>query len=571
MPTRDLLFVRNFSTTREFLNFSLALQTIVFCGLVICFSLLFIAPASSEEENSDTDFTLGRKAGSSSASSTPNKRFIFFTKSSTYLRYGGVSVSDSTNLIGYSRGRLTDSDTDFVMSNNYTSYASPLVSLGSFRFDPYELELGFEARAPLSAKLNGGVRVSFDALELGELLSGSVWGGREVYPWQHFSSGPLREGFAYLSHPRWGKFSLGFLEGVASLLDGGARAISAGSGGLYDGFSRTPWQIHRLGLTLGRASSENFPKVQYLSPSFYGIDIGIEWFTNAQPATNKLSSLPYPNGSNCIHSLFYRNDQALGTPSSSIRGNGVFIADTFFPDNLPSSLKCWQLSSASSGWHPNASRFITGGNLTVAYEKSFTENLSLEASTSYGILYTSAHSTDYRFADRIYPNKVIGRASSLDQAFSLGTSLHWRDYSLFSGFVYLFPSGYELEDLSGVRSNESGASGFIWSLGIKADRLIPTRGGGGKAGGVSMSFAQAITKDPYLSDGQRQETSLLNIGSNYPLADGVLLVIDYWYGDAVLNIPFGFIHFPSGDKDFVFYEQRLTDTHEFAIGIKMEF
>ncbi len=115
-------------------------------------------------------------------------------------------------------------------------------------------------------------------------------------------------------------------------------------------------------------------------------------------------------------------------------------------------------------------------------------------------------------------------------------------------------------------------------MGIKLDRLIPTRGDD-KVGGISLSYAQAIIKDPRLDDGEQQIASLLNIGSNYPLADGVLLVMDYWYGDAALILPFDVGQYPSGDVrlypsgvvDFTFHERRLRDAHEFAIGLKMEF
>ena len=560
----------------EFLGFSLVLRVIVFCVFSTCFSLSFIDPAISEEEEADTDFALDGQETSDSLTATTNKKFKFFTKASSYLRYGGVRVSDATTLIGYSEKIGTLETNDFVLNNNYDSYENPLVSLGSFRFDPYELILGFDAGTRLISKMYGGVRVSFDSIELGEFFSGSDWGGRSVYPSQHFSSGPLREGFVYLSHPRWGKFSFGILEGVSSILDGGAQAISAGSGGLYGDFSRTPWQVHRLGLTLGRASSENFPKVQYLSPSFRGLDIGLEWFTNGQSAANKVFSLPYLSNSNCLPSLFYRNDQTLG--SFFLNPDPDFNPDDFFPGTLPSSIKCWQLSSSSSGWHSNVSSFIMGGNLAISYEKSFSKNLSLEVATSYGILSSSAHSIESRDEIAGYYSDTTGRisslsinkVSSLEQALSFGASLYWRDYSFFSGFVYLLPSEYELENLSGDIFIESGVSGLIWSMGIKLDRLIPTRGDD-KVGGISLSYAQAIIKDPRLDDGEQQIASLLNIGSNYPLADGVLLVMDYWYGDASLILPFEVARHPSGEVDFTFHERRLRDAHEFAIGLKMEF
>ena len=601
MLTSCFIFTRFFIALREYLGFSLALRAIVFCLFSICFSLCFslgfspwlIERALAEEEVFDTDFALSgldnpASNNPASASTRLAKKFRFFTKASTYLRYGGVRISDATNLIGYSEDPRIRNREDFTppwegiaeqfaFANNYDNYGAPLFSQGSFRFAPYELILGFEARGPLILKMAGGVRVSFDALEAGELLSGANWGGRSVYPAQHFSSGPLREGFVYLSHAKWGKVRLGITEGVSSLLDGGARSISASGGGLYGDFSRTPWQIHRLGLTLGRASSENFPKVQYLSPNFYGVEIGLEWFTNGQAAANKLLNLPHLLQPDCPRSLFYSDEQIFSYPLD-FDGDTYLISDFFFPGSLTSSTKCWQLSSSASGWHSDASRFIMGGNLAISYEKSFSENLSLGIAASYGILSSSAHSVESpeQIANYFQRYRTVHKASSLEQAVSLGASLDWRAYSFFTGFVYLLPSEYKLEKLlggpgseSGVIS-ESGINGLIWSVGIRVGNLIPTKGKG-KLGTLSLSYAQAITRDLRLSDGSDQVASLLNMGSSYPLSDNVLLVMDYWYGDAELIVPFDVINYPGGERSFTFYERRLEATHEVAIGLKMEF
>ena len=584
MLTSFFLFPRFFIALREYPSFSLALRAIVFCLFSICFSPYFspcfppwlIERAFAEEEDFAADFALSSQDSLNSDSTRLDKKFRFFTKASTYLRYGGVSISDATTLIGYGVNA-----SEFILANNYDNYGEPLFSQGSFRFAPYELVLGFEARGLLIAKMDGGVRVSLDALEVGELLSGADWGGRSVYPAQHFSSGPLREGFIYLSHAKWGELKLGIVEGVSSFLDGGARSISASGGGLYGDFSRTPWQIHRLGLTLGRASSENFPKVQYLSPNFYGVEIGLEWFTNGQAATNKLLDLRLPysddasNDSSCKPSLFYNDQQTL---RELILESGYdLISDGFLPGSLASGIKCWQLSSSASGWHSDASRFIMGGNLAISYEKSFRKNLSLGIAASYGILSSSAHSLESAEQIKnfflIDSYGIVHKASSLEQAVSLGASLDWRAYSFFTGFVYLLPNEYRLEKLSGIKFSESGVNGLIWSVGIKVGNLIPTKGRG-KLGTLSLSYAQAITRDLRLSDGIEQVTSLLNIGSSYPLSDNVLLVMDYWYGDADLIVPFDVINYSSGgtsERVFTFHERRLVATHEVAIGLKMEF
>ena len=563
-------------------------------------------PSSSKQKSSQSQESASGEAklnnttkGITTNSTTTiarDKKFTFSTKMSLFARYGGVSVSKPTTLIG-----LADGEEDKLAAlqesarkHNRKFYANPNLDESSIRIDLYELLLNFDVHAPLTANLDGGVYISFDALNIAKNLSGANWGGREVYPIQHFESEPLRKGSAYLKHRKWGTINLGITEGVAHLLDSGAQSIAAGRSGIFGEAAKTPWQVQRLGVTLGQAASENFPKIQYISPQFHGVKIGVEWFTNAQSSENELLSFSTPYGSTCPPTLFHTKNQTIGkpfVPSLTVENtSGDEVNPELFPDGFINNAKCSQLDAGATAWNANTSRFITGGNLAIAYEKSFKKNISFSTGANYGILSTEAKASEapeelrafYKVlkdnsATKATPEyqKSIYRAKSLEQAIGLNASISWKNYDFYAAATYLIPSKYKLSTLGGGNSNETGIEGLIWSIAAKAEREVNKKknkkNGKKKNASLSISYAQALTKSPRVDNGSQQSNFLFNIGSNYPIGKGVTLVADYWYGSATLAVPFFITGYSRKPNGFTIYQQRTNLSHEVAIGIKMQF
>ena len=512
----------------------------------------------------------------------------------------------------------------------YRSFNAPSLEKGDIRLDLYELLLGFEASSTEKKKWQGKARATLDVFELGARLSNDDWGGRFVEV-HDFDSGGVREAFVSLSRKKRGELRLGITEGVARRLDAGASDISAGNG-FFGDLSKTPWHIQQLGWELGAAASDNFPKVQYLSSKFYGISVGAEWFSNLRTPENSLKPFSRDSSSLCLPSLFYTADRKLFEPNLSPPPENPF-ANPFTPldnteekpftlydntegflvnaigddsesidsignlylqtDLLPppvSDARCWQGSVAGASWHEDARPAVMGGNVAVAYEKNFfNKKLSLKFATRYGIRSTEAKAiesdedlidifsqgTQFFDTDDTPLLAINRKANQLEQAVGFSTSLTWRDYSFFGNVTYQLPGSITLENVGGETLSEKGNESILWSVGIKLGQRIPRKKGNDaknqKKGRLSLSFTQAFTKDPRYNDGKQEMTFLLNLQSLYPFTKNIALVVDYWYGDAAVSVPFFVTAVKLQNQGVLFYERKLVPNHEFVVGIKTTF
>ena len=561
------------------------------------FELATCAPASAQQPNE-----IGSAPVQKTSAPVEEKRFRWSTTGKIYLRYGGIRTPRPTNLFGFKRAgeeELTNEETEEL----FQSYHSPSLKTGDIRLDLYELLLGFEASSAKEKKWQGKARVALDAFALGARLSKDDWGGPPVDA-DDFDSAGVRDASVSLAHVKFGELRLGITEGVVRKLDAGAGEISSGNG-FFGDVSPTPWHIRHLGWELGGASSENFPKIQYLTPKFYGISIGAEWFSNLRKPENSLKTFARDSSSYCFPSLFYNNNQRLfeqdpGYPftlydnTDKPFGTDVFeeslyyLQNDFLP-NLVSDARCWQRSSAGSSWHEDARPSVMGGNVAVAYEKDFQEKkLSLKFAARYGIRSSNATTTE--------PNEVLKNlfddkgslsdddpalqrinrsARVVEQAVGFATGVTWKEQSFFGNITYQFPSSIDLESVGGTTLSEKGAESILWSVGIKTSQPISRKKGSDgkrkKKSVLSVSFTQAFTKDPRYDGGKQEKTFLLNLQSLYPITKDIAFVANYWYGEAAVLVPF-FVtveKFPS--QGVLFYERRFVPTHEFVIGLKMLF
>ncbi len=243
------------------------------------------------------------------------KRFRWTTTGKVYLRYGGIRPPQPTNLFGF---KHDDESENYLLTEDerrsfFQSYNAPSLETGDIGLDLYELLLGFEASSAKDKKWQGKAHATLDVFELGARLSGNDWGGRLVQA-DDFDSVGVREAFLSLSRKKVGELRLGITEGVVRRLDAGASEINAGNG-FFGDVSRTPWHIQQLGWQLGSTASDNFPKVQYLTPKFGGVSIGAEWFSNLRTPDNNLKSFSRDSSSFCFPSLFYAKDKKLFEPN----------------------------------------------------------------------------------------------------------------------------------------------------------------------------------------------------------------------------------------------------------------
>ena len=585
------------------------------------------------------------------------KRFRWTTTGKVYLRYGGIDPPRPTNLFAFGEynpnGGDINTGSEFERYSNlekyielkdktvlyentengldeplfseawekkkqqlYRSYHAPSLGTDNTRLDLYELLLSFEANSAQEKKWQGKARATLDVFELGARLSKSDWGGRLVEA-HDFDSAGVREAFVSLSRAKVGELRVGITEGVARRLDAGASDISAGSR-FFGDVSKTPWHVRQLGWQLGSAASDNFPKVQYLTPKFYGISIGAEWFSNLRSPENSLQSFSRDSSSYCFPSVFYANDKKLFKhnhiglePSES----SFVLYDTNTKQPVSNSLdsthysylqeallreatldavletRCWQGSSVGSSWHEDTLPSVMGGNVAVAYEKDFPKkNLSLKFASRYGIRSSTATAIEsYEVLKNLFAEKTespepndstfqqINRnASVLEQAVGFSTGVTWKDYSFFGSVTYQLPSSVSLESVGGEAISEKGIEGILWSVGIKAARLIPHKKGSDgkrkKKGTFSLSFTQALSKDSRYEDTQ-ETTFLLNFQSLYPLTRNIVLLIGYWYGEAAVSVPFfaTATNLSSHEHGVLFYERRLVPSHEAVVGLTMRF
>ena len=365
--------------------------------LVLCLLLLLgVCARASAQQPSDANET--------SFEPDTEKRFRWTTTGKVYLRYGGAKATKPTSLLGFGRYNpegdqragyttyeeflnqeyLTTtylSDADLSLSQEvyvdrklrqqgeteaqlFQSYNEPLLKTDDFGLDLYELLLGFEASSPKQLRWQGKARATLDVFELGARLSNSDWGGRLVEA-DDFDSAGVREAFVSLSRAKVGELRLGITEGVARRLDAGASEISAGKE-FFGDVSKTPWHIQQLGWELGSASSDNFPKIQYLSPNFYGVSIGAEWFSNLRSPENSLQSFSRDSSSLCFPSLFYAKDKKLFEPNTR---NSDFPFRLF--DNTKAPLTIYSINGGdllSTGGYPAS---CEGGGLlaNLAYRR----------------------------------------------------------------------------------------------------------------------------------------------------------------------------------------------------------
>ena len=607
-------------------------------GIIVC------TPASAQQP-----------VDSDSAEET-EKRFRWTTTSKVYLRYGGIRPPQPTNLFGFIRD-LDDEERDLrdglsererkllsepilfpnkasnlsprtnrehgLLSEPYEtrnlisltdvdrknlllqSYNAPSLETDDIGLDLYELLLGFEASSAEGKKWQGKARATLDVFELGARLSDNDWGGRLVEA-DDFDSFGVREAFLSLSGKKAGELRIGITEGVARRLDAGASEINVGNG-FFGDVSRTPWHIQQLGWQLGNAASDNFPKVQYLTPKFGSISIGAEWFSNLRTPDNNLRSFSRDSSSLCFPSLYYTKDKKLFEPS---KGNTKFILydntknplttivqypkETYYlQTNLQPSVDkvgCWQISPTGSMWHEDARPSIMGGNVAVAYEKDFPEKkLSLKFAARYGIRSSEAEAvessdilknlftaTKLNYGTTSIPfDQINHKASQLEQAVGFSMGLNWYDNGFFGGVTYQFPASIRLENVGGKAISEKGAEALLWSVGFKTAQLIPLKKGDDgkrkKKGAFSVSFTQALTKDPRYKEAEQEKTFLLNVQSLYPITKNLTLVLDYYYGEAAVSVPFFVTTRAYPSQGVLFFERRLVPSHEIVVGLKMAF
>ncbi len=549
-----------------------------------------------------------QQPNATSSASVTEKRFRWTTTGKVYLRYGGIQTPQPTKLFGFKAEgeELTDEE----RSRLFQSYNAPLLETDDLRLDLYELLLGVEARTAREKKWRGKARVALDVFELGEHLSNSDWGGRLVEG-DDFDSAGVREAFVSLSRAKVGELRLGITEGVVRRLDAGASEISAGNG-FFGDVSQTPWHIQQLGWELGSAASDNFPKIQYLAPKFYGISIGTEWFSNLRSPNNRLESFSRDSSSFCFPSLFYRQSKKLFEEPEKFnlydstvaplseenfynRSNdySLLLQKDLLPDPV-SEAGCWQRSATGSSWHEDARPSVMGGNFAVAYEKDFSrKKLSLKLAARYGVRSSKAKAIE---SDEVLTNlfveevitgdpssdepsflflKINRKASQLEQAAGFSAGLTWQDYSFFGSVAYQFPVSISLENVGGETFSEKGIEALLWSVGIKVSQLIPHKKGGDgkrkKKGTLSLSFTQALTKDPRYNEGKQEKTLLLNLQSLYPLTKNIVLTTDYWYGEAAVSVPFFVTAIEIPSQGVLFYERRLVPSHEILVGLKLLF
>ena len=545
------------------------------------------------------------------------KRFRWTSTGKVYLRYGSIKPPRPTNLYAFEAGSPDGGEGDTVADLEkkqqlYQSYHFPSLEVGDVRLDLYELLLSFEANSAKEKKWQGKAHATLDVFELGARLSKGDWGGRLVEA-HDFDSVGVREASVSLSRAKVGELRVGITEGVARKLDAGASDISAGSG-FFGDVSKTPWHVRQLGWELGSAASDNFPKIQYLTPEFYGISIGAEWFSNLRSPENSLKPFSRDSSSYCSPSVFYARDKKLfehnyldpGTSESSfvlydpnttkiISANGSPGGSSQSYYHLQEALlrevmldavleaRCWQGSSVGSSWHEDTLPSVMGGNVAVAYEKDFPrKNLSLKFASRYGIrssIATASESNEV-LKNLFKPDSLLTinrSASLLEQAVGFSTGVTWKDYSFFGGVTYQFPSSVSLESVGGETFSEKGIEGILWSVGVKMTQLIPHKKGSDgkrkKKGTFSLSFTQALTKDPRYDEGKQETTFLLNFQSLYPLTKNIVLVLGYWYGEAAVSVPFfaTATDLPRQGHGVLFYERRLVPNHEAIVGLTMRF
>ena len=631
--------------------------------LVLCLLLLLgVCARASAQQPSDTNET-------SETGDEPDAEKIFrwTTTGKVYLRYGGAKATQPTRLFGFGQykpgggviepggfpyttyeeylkqGYLYSpylSEADLSLSQEvyvdrklrqqpenkrqlFQSYNEPSLKMDDFGLDLYELLLGFEASSPKRKKWQGKARATLDVFELGARLSNSDWGGRLVEA-DDFDSAGVREAFVSLSRAKVGELRLGITEGVARRLDAGASDISAGNG-FFGDTSKTPWHIQQLGWELGSATSGNFPKIQYLSPNFYGVSIGAEWFSNLRSPENSLQSFSRDSSSYCFPSLFYTKDKKLfeqipGEPFRLFDNTkaplGIDVIDGvpyFLQEDLLLGLDpvrdagCWQGSPTGASWHEDARPSVMGGNVAVAYEKDFPKKkLSIKFAARYGVRSSEATATEsnevlnnlFAVGKAPKPNdplfqQINRNASHLEQAVGFSTGLTWSDYSFFGGVTYLFPSSIALEsvggetlseksveeilleNVDGETLSEKGVEGILWSVGIRIGRLIPhKKGSDGKRkrkGALSVSFTQAFTKDPRYDEGKQEKTHFLHLQSLYPITENIAFTTDYWYGEAAVSVPFFVTTTEYPSQGVLFFERKLIPSHEFIVGLTMNF
>ncbi len=249
---------------------------------------------------------------------------------------------------------------------------------------------------------------------------------------------------------------------------------------------------------------------------------------------------------------------------------------------------CWQISPSGSSWHEDARPSVMGGNVAIAYEKDFPKKkLSLKLAARYGIRSSEAEAVESNdILKRLFVFESKGmhekasldinhKASLLEQAVGFSTGLVWRGYSFFGGVTYQFPSSIRLEEAGGETLSEKGAEALLWSVGIKAAQLIPHKKGDDgkrkKKGTLSVSFTQALTKDPRYKEGEQETTFLLNVQSLYPITKNIVVTTDYWYGEAAVSVPFFVTTKIYPSQGVLFFERRLVPSHEVVVGLKMVF
>ncbi len=576
------------------------------------------------------------------------KRFRWTTTSKVYLRYGGIRPPQPTNLFGFRRG-LDDYEEGFLMDSEgnprtltnreidllslpdetrnllslkneereqrllsedeskhfFQSYNAPSLETDDIGLDLYELLLGFEASSAQGKKWQGKARATLDVFELGARLSDNDWGGRLVEA-DDFDSFGVREAFLSLAGKKAGELRIGITEGVVRRLDAGASEINAGNG-FFGDVSRTPWHIQQLGWQLGSAASDNFPKVQYLTPKLGSISIGAEWFSNLRTPDNNLRSFSRDSSSLCFPSLFYTKDKKLfelkkGNTKFRLYNNrekpltedNLGQGDTvnyYLLKNLPPGIDkvgCWQISPTGSMWHEDARPSIMGGNVAVAYEKDFPEKkLSLKFTARYGVRSSEAEAVESNdILENLFVSNVPDvqkeaslqinhKASQLEQAVGFSMGLNWYDNGFFGGVTYQFPASIHLENVGGEAISEKGAEALLWSVGFKTAQLIPLKkddnGKRKKKGAFSVSFTQAMTKDPRYKEAEQEKTFLLNVQSLYPITKNLTLVLDYYYGEAAVSVPFFVTTRAYPSQGVLFFERRLVPSHEIVVGLKMAF
>ena len=132
-----------------------------------------------------------------------------------------------------------------------------------------------------------------------------------------------------------------------------------------------------------------------------------------------------------------------------------------------------------------------------------------------------------------------------------------------------------LENVGGETLSEKGVEGILWSVGIRVGRLVPhKKGSDGKRkrkGALSVSFAQAFTKDPRYDGGKQEVTLLLHLQGLYPITENIAFTADYWYGEAAVSVPFFVTSAEIPSQGVLFFERKFIPSHEFIVGLTMNF